>query len=86
MTLAAVLLGGILLVLVGGGRFLYRVLMAVRRMLEAINGKLPSSGLVTSLLSIWRWNNDANRQHWHSVVGRTIGHEQYASQMVCRTH
>ena len=52
MTLTAALLGAILLVLGCGGIFVYRALMAIVRLLEQINGKLPSSGLVTSLLSI----------------------------------
>ncbi len=52
MTLTAVLLGAILLVLVCGGVFIYRVLLAIVSLLEQINGKLPSSGLITSLLSI----------------------------------
>ena len=52
MTLTAALLGAILLVIVCGGIFLYRVLAAIRRLLEQINGKLPSSGIISSLLSI----------------------------------
>ena len=52
MTLTAVLLGAILLVIVGGGILLHRVLMAIIRLLEEINGKLPSSGLLTKLQSI----------------------------------
>ena len=52
MILTAVLLGAILLVLAGGGIFLYRVLAAIKELLEKINGKLPESGLITSLLSI----------------------------------
>lgn len=52
MTLTAVLLGAILLVIVCGGVFLYRLLVAVRKLLEEINGKLPSSPLLTKLLSI----------------------------------
>jgi hypothetical protein len=52
MTLTAVLLGAILLVLGGGGIFLYRVLVAIRKLLEEINGKLPSSRLLTTLLSV----------------------------------
>ena len=52
MTLTAVLLGAILLAIVGGGVFVYRALLAIVRLLEQINGKLPSSGLITSLLSI----------------------------------
>jgi hypothetical protein len=52
MTLTVVLLGAILLAIVGGGIFLYRVLVAIRALLEQINGKLPSSGLITSLLPI----------------------------------
>ena len=52
MTLTAILLGAILLALVGGGIFVYRALLAVVRLLEQINGKLPSRGLVTSLLSM----------------------------------
>ena len=52
MTLTAVLLGAILLVLLCGGVFIYRVLLTIVNLLEQINGKLPSSGLITSLLSI----------------------------------
>jgi len=52
MTLTAVLLGAILLVIVGGGIVLYRVLVAIRKLLERINGKLPSSPLLRTLLSI----------------------------------
>ena len=52
MTLTAVLLGAILLAIIGGGIFLYRALLSVVRLLQQINGKLPSSGLITSLLSI----------------------------------
>ena len=35
-----------------GGIFLYRVLVAIRNLLEEINRKLPSSPLLTTLLSI----------------------------------
>jgi hypothetical protein len=52
MTLTAALLGALLLVIVCGGIFVYRALLAIVRLLEQINGKLPSSGLITSLLSI----------------------------------
>ncbi len=52
MTLTAVLLGAILLVMLCGGVFIYRALMAIVRLLERINGKLPSAGLINSLLSI----------------------------------
>ena len=52
MTLTAALLGAILLVIIGGGIFLYQVLVAIKKLLEQINGKLPSSGIITSLLSI----------------------------------
>jgi hypothetical protein len=52
MTLTAALLGAVLLVLVCGGIFIYRALLAIVRSLEQINGKLPSAGLITSLLSI----------------------------------
>jgi hypothetical protein len=52
MTVTAVLLLAILLVIAGGGIFLYRVLLAIRELLEQINSKLPSAGLITSLLSI----------------------------------
>jgi hypothetical protein len=52
MTLTAVLLGAILLAIVCGGIFLYRELVAITKLLEQINGKLPSSGLLTSVLSI----------------------------------
>ena len=47
----AVLLGTILLSIVCGGIFLYRVLVAIRNLLEEINRKLPSSPLLTTLLS-----------------------------------
>jgi len=52
MTLTAALLSTILLAIVGGGIFVYRALLAIVRLLEQINGKLPSSGIITSLLSI----------------------------------
>jgi hypothetical protein len=52
MTLTAALLGAILLALVCGGMTLYRVLVAIRELLVQINGKLPSSGIINSLLSI----------------------------------
>ena len=52
MTLTAVLLSAILLAIVGGGVFIYRALLAIVRLLEQINGKLPSPGIVSSLLSI----------------------------------
>jgi hypothetical protein len=52
MILAAVLLTAILLVLVGGGISLYRVLADIARLLEQINGKLPSSPLLKTLLSV----------------------------------
>ena len=52
MTLTAALLGAILLAIVGGGIFVYRALLTIVRLLEQINGKLPSPGIVTSLLSI----------------------------------
>jgi len=51
MTLSAALLGVILLVIFCGGIFLYRVLVAIRNLLEEINRKLPSSPLLTTLLS-----------------------------------
>ena len=47
----AALLGAILMVVVCGGIFLYGVLVAIRKLLEEINGKLPSSPLLTTLLS-----------------------------------
>ena len=52
MTLTAVLLGAILLAMVCGGIFLYRMLVAITKLLEEINRKLPSSRLLTTLLSI----------------------------------
>jgi hypothetical protein len=52
MTLTSVLLGAILLVIVGCGILLYRVLVVIATLLGQINGKLPSSPLLTSLLSI----------------------------------
>jgi len=52
MTLTATLLGAILLALVCGGILLYRVLVAIRELLVQINGKLPSSGIINSFLSI----------------------------------
>ncbi len=58
MSLTAVLLATILLVIVCGGMFLYRALVAITKMLEAIiklldsiDHKLPSSRLLNSLLS-----------------------------------
>ena len=50
--MTAALLGAILLVMICGGIFVYRALLAIVRLLEQINGKLPSSGLISSLLSI----------------------------------
>jgi hypothetical protein len=44
----AVLLGTILLSIVCGGIFLYRVLVAIRKLLDEINAKLPSSVLVST--------------------------------------
>ncbi len=52
MTMTAALLGAILVVIVCGGIFLYRALLAIVKLLEQINEKLPSSGLISSLLSI----------------------------------
>jgi hypothetical protein len=59
MTLNPVLLGAILFAIVGGGIFLYRVLLAITKLLEAVimvleqtNSKLLSSPLLTRLLSI----------------------------------
>ena len=52
MTLTAVLLAVILLVILVAGMFLYRVLIAIATLLEEINRKLPSSGLISKLLSI----------------------------------
>jgi hypothetical protein len=52
MTLTAALLGAILLAIVGGGILVYRALLAIVRLLEQINGKLPSPGFVSSLLSM----------------------------------
>jgi len=58
MSLTSVLLGAILLVIGCGAIFLYRMLVAITKMLEAIielldsiDHKLPSSRLLTSLLS-----------------------------------
>ena len=50
--MVAVLLGAILLVVVCGGIFLYRALLAIAKLLEEINGKLPSSPLLNTLLSL----------------------------------
>ena len=47
----AVLLGAILLVMLCGGVFVYRALVAIVKLLQAINGKLPSSPLLNTLLS-----------------------------------
>ena len=52
MTMTAALLGAILLVIIGGGIFVYRALVTIVKLLEQINGKLPSTGLISSLLSI----------------------------------
>lgn len=52
MILTTVLLGAILLVIVCGGIFLHRVLVAIAKLLEEINRKLPSSQLLKALLSI----------------------------------
>jgi hypothetical protein len=52
MTLTAVLLALILLVIVGAGIFLYRILIVIACLLEEINRKLPHSGLIAKLLSI----------------------------------
>jgi hypothetical protein len=51
MTLIAALLGAILLVLVGGGMFLYRVLVVIAKLLAQFKGKLPSSPLLRTLRS-----------------------------------
>jgi hypothetical protein len=51
-TMIAVLLAAILLVIVGGGIFVYRALVAIVKLLESINEKLPSSRLLTTLLSL----------------------------------
>ena len=48
----AVLLAAILLVIVGGGIFVYRALLAIVKLLESIDEKLPSSRLLTTLLSL----------------------------------
>ena len=58
----ALLLGAILLVIVGGGIFVYRALLAIVKLLQEISGKLeslpeisgklPSSRLLTALLSL----------------------------------
>ena len=48
----AVLLAANLLVIVGGGIFVYRALLAIVKLLESINEKLPSSRLLTTLLSL----------------------------------
>ena len=50
--MVAVLLGAILLVIVGGGIFVYRALVAIVKLLDEINEKLPSSPLLTRLLSL----------------------------------
>jgi hypothetical protein len=50
--MTAALLGAILLVIIGGGIFVYRALVTIVKLLEQINGKLPSTGLISSLLSI----------------------------------
>ncbi len=52
MTLAAVLLGAILLVLACGGILMYRALLAIVKLLDQINEKIPARGIITSLLSI----------------------------------
>ncbi len=52
MSLTAVLLGAILLVMLCGGVFIYRALLAIVSLLEQISAKLPVPGIVTSLLSI----------------------------------
>ena len=48
----ALLLGAILLVILCGGVFVYRALLAIVKLLEEISGKLPSSRLLTTLLSL----------------------------------
>jgi hypothetical protein len=52
MTLMAVLLGAILMVMLGGGICLYRVLVTIMKSLDEINGKMPTAPLLKSLLSI----------------------------------
>ncbi len=50
--MTVLMLGAILLAIVGGGIFVYRALLAIVRLLEEISGKLPSSRLLTTLLSL----------------------------------
>ena len=50
----AALLGAILLAIVSGGIFLYRALMAIRNLLEEINGKLPSSPITYHTAITWQ--------------------------------
>lgn len=47
----ALMLGAILLVILCGGLFVSRALLAIVKLLEDISGKLPSSRLLTALLS-----------------------------------
>jgi hypothetical protein len=51
-TMIAILLAAILLVIGGGGIFVYRALLAIVKLLESIDEKLPSSRLLTTLLSL----------------------------------
>ncbi len=50
--MTAVLLVAILLAIVCSGIFLYRALAEIVKLLEKINQKLPSSRLLTTLLSL----------------------------------
>ena len=50
--MTAILLAAILLVMAGGGIFIYRALVAIVKLLESIDGKLPSSRLLSTLLSL----------------------------------
>ena len=68
MTLNAVLLGAILVVIVGGGIVLCRLLVAIRKLLEEITGKLPSSPLLTKLLSF----DSVRTLLWRPLIERII--------------
>jgi hypothetical protein len=52
MALTVILLSAILLAILGGGIFLYQVLVTIMKLLEQLNGKLPTSPILKSLLSI----------------------------------
>ena len=79
MTLTAVLLGAILLVLVCGGIFLYRV---VRRYENYPKRSTRNCRHLRYLRNSYQFDR-AFTQHSPPLTERTIGHEQNPPQMVC---